>query len=83
MSGYEWDLELPTDSGVPAMYFLEVYYADTGELIFSGPHSKSQNILTLKLLRTGSVSIEVSIDMSKWKTFTLDIPGADTPPEMP
>ena len=83
VGGYEWTVELPTDSGIPAMYFLEISYADTGELIYSGPHSKSDNLLPLRLLRTGSVTVDVSIDMSKWRSFNIDIPDPSTPPVIP
>lgn len=73
-AGFDWTLELPTDEGIPATYFLEVLYRDTQEVIYSGPYEKALSSLQLRLFRTGQVTMDVYIDMALWNSVTLDIP---------
>jgi serine/threonine protein kinase len=66
-----WTTLLPQDVEYPAEYLVEIY--QDGGLIYRETVPKSQGSLSLAVTGRGTVTLDVFIEGSKWKTQTLTL----------
>lgn len=65
----EWTVMLPQEAEFPDLYLVEIYHS--GEIVYTGTHSKTESSIKLTVEGAGTVTMEIFIDSSLWKTEDL------------